>query len=341
MRLVFAGHQNWGVMCLEKLMASRHEVLAVITYPDTFDLQTGPYHEIWYQSVKECAKSYRLPLLQPTDVNSADVYAQLIRLAPDLIVNMAYGQIYSPRIINLPPHGIINLHGSLLPDYKGVTPIASALMNGAREVGVTSHFISERVDCGDILLQRQISISDEDHAMEVFEKTWDLYPELLMQTLESIDKGDCRTIPQLDGAGSYYPRRLRSQEQINWDRPNCEVYNFIRALSYPFRGAYTYCDGKETIVWRVAKTKSSKHVGIPGQIVGWGEHGLLVNTADSTLEVTEFQIEGEARRPVTSVTDSKKYIGKQLGLSLETEVIDLKKRVTDLELLIRADPTFE
>jgi methionyl-tRNA formyltransferase len=320
-------------MCLEALMASHHEVLAVITYPDSFDLQAGPYHEIWYESVKECAGSYQLTVLQPNKVNSTDIHELVERLAPDLIVNMAYGQIYSHSLINISAHGIINLHGSLLPDFKGITPIASALMNGATEVGVTSHFISERIDEGDIILQKKVSISDEDHAMDVFEKTWSLYPELLMESIATIEKGDVCRIPQVRGAGSYYPRRQRSQEQINWDKPTLEVYNFIRALSYPFRGAYTYVEGKQLIVWKVAKTDSGNHMGIPGQIIRMGDRGVIVKTHDSTLEVLEVQAEGQPPRAAQQVISSK-HIGMQLGLSSESELISLRKRMEDLELRI-------
>ena len=314
-------------------MASHHEVLAVITYPDSFDLQTGPYHKIWYQSVKECAESYRLMILQPHKINSTHIFELVQRLAPDLIVNMAYGQRYSNSLINIPVHGIINLHGSLLPDFKGITPIASALMNGVKEVGATSHFISERLDEGDIILQKKVPISDEDHAMDVFEKTWSLYPELLLETIERIEQGDVYRIPQVKGAGSYYPRRQRSQEQINWDKPTVEVYNFIRALSYPFRGAYTHFEGKQLIVWKVAKTDSSHHVGIPGQIIRMGDFGVIVKTYDSTLELVEVQAEGQPPRAAQQVINSK-HVGMKLGSSLEDEIISLRKRMEDLEVRI-------
>lgn len=312
MKIFLAAHQTWGVHCLKHLMNTGRDVVGVLTYPDEFDLQPGPYHEVWYESVGECAKQYRLPLHQPRNLKSPAIFDTLIALRPDVIVNVAMGYRYPKAIIAIPPHGAINLHGSVLPKYRGVTPIASALMDGATEVGVTVHLISEDFDAGDIILQRSVPICEDDHAMEVFEKTWPLYPECLDTALTLLERGSIELQPQKSSDASYYPRRERRQEEIIWDASTKDVYNFIRALSYPFRGAFTYLDNRPLIIWRAKRVDAPLHRGIPGQIVSVGKDGVRVKTLDSVIELISIQLDGSTRSNAADCLKAR-VLGRQLG----------------------------
>jgi methionyl-tRNA formyltransferase len=313
MRVVIAGHQTWGVQCLDALVSSEHDILAVITYPSAFDSQSGPYERVWYESVSRRARDLGLPLYQPEDVNDDSTLAVVDRLAPDIIVNVAYGHIYRRRLLARPPLGIINIHGALLPHYRGVTPIASALMDGASETGVSVHFVGPEVDCGDLILQKKVGIEPGDHADDIFEKTWTLYPTAILEALTHIASHSVVRIPQDPILGSYYPRRSRRQELIDWNSSAEDAFNFIRALSSPFRGAYTYFHGKQVIVWRASCPNVSRHRGICGQIVAVTDAGTGVKTADSVVMMTQVQLEGDVRRDAREVF-SRRDLGCQLGL---------------------------
>jgi methionyl-tRNA formyltransferase len=312
MKIFLAAHQTWGVHCLKHLMSAGRDVIGVLTYPDEFELQPGPYHQVWYESVRECARAYGLPLYQPRSLTSAEIGQVLERQRPDVIVNVAMGYRYPKALIALPRLGAINLHGSLLPKYRGITPIASALMDGATAVGVTVHFLTEEFDSGDIILQRSVQVSGDDHAMEIFEKTWNLYPKCLDEALDLLEHDGIKRQPQAFGMASYHPHRERRQEEIVWRASTEDVYNFIRALSFPFRGAFTYLDNRPLIIWRAKRVITPPHRGIPGQIVAVDTNGLRVKTLDSVIEVTSLQFDGAARGDPLECLGSR-VLGRQLG----------------------------
>lgn len=312
MRIVLAAHQSWGVRCLEAIHASRHTIQAVITYPADFDLQSGPYANVWYESVAEKATELGYLVHRPADINSIALYEAIAAIAPDIIVNVAYGQIYRDRLRSVPRHGVINIHGSLLPKYRGISPIASALIDGANETGVSVHYLEAGIDTGDIILQRRVSINPPDHASELFEITSSLYAPAVLEALEQIETGTAVPTVQDAAMASYYPRRMRRQEAIDWRNSTSEVFNLIRGLSYPFRGAYTYFLGKQLIVWRASSPPVCPHRGFPGQIISTSPQGVVVKTSDSNLLITNVQLESDIPRRASELITSQ-HIGGQLG----------------------------
>jgi len=331
MRILVAAHHTWGVVCLDELVRTGRNVVAVITYPDSFELQAGPYYEVWYESVKCCAERHGIPVLQPSDINSPDCRALIADLAPDIIVNVAYGQIYKAAILEIPPLGIVNLHGSLLPKYRGTTPIVSAILNGDNEVGVSLHFISDRIDEGDIILQRSIVISDDDYPDDVFAKTLPLYPQMLSEGLSQLETGPPQRTPQKSAGASYYPRRERRSEEIDWNGNALQICNFIRALSYPFRGAYTYYERQPLIIWRAALLDNVDcHIGFPGQVISRSEHGVIVKTKDTALSLLQVESADRRRMPANQFL-GRRSVGHRLGLDFDAELRSLSDRVKALE----------
>lgn len=308
MRLIFLGTGALGLPTLRALAHSRHEVLAVFTQPDR---PAGRGLKLQAPPVKELALELRLPVYQPEAIN---LEVDLIRsLKPEAIVLAAYGQILSKELLAVPPKGSINLHASLLPRYRGAAPIQWALINGESVTGLTTFLMEEGMDTGPILLQRELTIAEEDTAGSLEAKLADLGAELVLETLQGLEDGTLVPRPQDHSQASYAPKIKKELALLDWSKGAKELFNLIRALN-PAPGAYTFYKGKRLKVHRSRLGAEPDVSGSAGEVLGFGELGILVQTGQGVLELVEVQPEG--KRPMKGMDFARGYrlqAGEKLG----------------------------
>ena len=230
--VVFAYH-NVGVRCLSALLAQGVRVLLVVTHRD------NPGETIWFESVEALARAHGLPVITPADANAPDVVAQISALRPDFLFSFYYRSMLGPELLALPPRGAYNMHGSLLPKYRGRVPVNWAVIKGERETGATLHQMVVRPDAGGIVDQQAVPIGPEDTAAEVFAKVTAAAEQLLARALPGLIAGTARIRAQDLGKGSYYGGRRPEDGCIDWSRSACEVHDLVRGVAPPYPGAFT------------------------------------------------------------------------------------------------------
>lgn len=294
MRLVFMGTPDFAVPALQALVRGGHDVAGVFTQPDR---PAGRGKNLKPSSVKAAAKELGLPVFQPAAIKTAAGIEQLRALAPECIIVVAYGQILSAEILNLPPKGCINLHASLLPAYRGAAPIHWSVIKGETHTGVTTMLMDKGLDTGDILLKREVPISAEATTGEIHDVLAGLGGELLLETLESLAAGTLKPIPQT-GESNYAPLLNRSHERLDWLGRAEQLHNQIRGLN-PWPGAFALFRGEPLKIWRstlqtaeIDSFKKPEEV-VPGQIIKMVRDSLLVQTGEGILEICEVQPAGK------------------------------------------------
>ena len=292
MRLVFMGTPEFAVPSLEALLNAGHQILLVITQPDR---PKGRGKKLTPPPVKEAALRHGLPVLQPEKVREPTVVERLKMLKPDAIVVVGYGQIIPKSIIDIPRYGIINVHASLLPAYRGAAPVQWAIVHGEKKTGVTTMLIDEGLDTGDILLQRATTIGEEETAVELGQRLATMGAELLVETLEGLEKGTIKPKPQDHSRASYAPMIKKSQGQIDWKQPAEKIFHLVRGMQ-PWPGAFTYFRGKLFHIWR-ARLSGSAGQRPPGTLFVDGRRLLVSCGDDRALELVEVQLEGRKRMP--------------------------------------------
>lgn len=254
MRVVFFGTPDFAVPCLRAILDSgRHTVAAVVTQPDK---PKGRGQELQPPPVKELAVSRGIPVLQPASVRKPPFAPELASLAPDVAVVVAYGKILPPDLLAVPKHGCVNVHGSLLPRWRGAAPIQWAVIAGDRVSGVTTMQMDEGMDTGDVLLVRELPLAPDETAGSLFARLAPLGAELLLETLDGLEKGTLSRTPQ-DGAKATHARMLEKEDgRIDWKKTAVEVDCHVRGMS-PWPGAFTvYGGGKTLKVHRVHVTRT-------------------------------------------------------------------------------------
>lgn len=295
MRLVFMGTPDFAVPSLRALVQDGHEVLAVFTQPDR---PAGRGKKLKSSPVKVAAEDLKLPVLQPAKIKFTESVAQLSQLAPDCIVVVAYGQILSREILAIPTYGCINVHASLLPAYRGAAPIHWAVMKGEGVTGVTTMYMDEGLDTGDMLLKAEIPILPEMTTGEVHDTLAELGGQLIARTLQMLEAKRIRPIPQ-SGDYSYAPLLTREDELIHWDKSAGELHNQIRGLN-PWPVAFTSFKGEMLKIWRseMKSWDTNPVAKQPGEIIKIDEDGLWVQTGNREfLKITEVQPAGKRRMP--------------------------------------------
>lgn len=286
---VFAYH-DIGFECLKVLIEAGEEVVAVVTHEDE------PGEEIWFSSVAQLARKGQLPVYTPSNPNTADFVHLMRGLAPELTFSFYYRRLLSKELLEIPRLGGINLHGSLLPKYRGRAPINWVLVKGETETGVTLHYMVEKADGGDIIAQRRVPIDAEDTALDLFKKMTVAGRELLRDTLPLIKDGTAPRIPQDDGMATSFGRRRPEDGKIDWVQPAKSIHNLIRAVTHPFPGAFTFCEGKKLYVWRAvpADSELSGASSVPGTVEAAEKgKGMVVRTGTGRLIVNRVQLEGK------------------------------------------------
>lgn len=302
MNIIFMGTPDFAVPSLQALLDEGYGVTAVVTQPDR---PKGRKRVLTPPPVKVEAERRGIPVLQPEKLRQPDSVEALRQLAPDLIVTAAYGQILPKSVLQLPKHGCINIHASLLPKYRGGAPIHHAILRGERVTGVTIMYMAEGLDTGDMISKVEVPIEDTDTTGTMFEKLSAAGAELLKRTLPDLLAGRIEAVPQNEADAVYSPNIRREDELIDWSRTAADIFNQVRGLN-PFPGAYTLWNGEVLKVWACANPKgagpvpasrSSVLVGgavpRPGTVLQSSELGLEVMTGSGTLWLTEIQPSGK------------------------------------------------
>lgn len=307
--LVFAYH-NIGYECLRFLIEAGEEIVAVVTHKD------DPDEEVWFRSVAELAARHRLRVLTPSKPNAPAFVHRVRRLAPDLIFSFYYRRILSGNLLSAARLGGINLHGSLLPKYRGRCPINWALIYGEKETGVTLHHMTENADAGDIITQRRVAVSIEDTALTLFHKMTIASRELLKETLPLIKAGKAPRIPQDSRAATTFGGRRPEDGKIAWDQSATEIYNLVRAVTHPYPGAFTFYNGTKLTIWRAMMDFQStkRPAGLPGKVMAKENNGIVVCTGQGNLLVTQAQFEGDKEMAAGELLEQYRLaVGTVLG----------------------------
>jgi len=293
-RIVFAGTGEFGVPCLEALVGSDdHFVLSVITQPDR---PAGRAQKLLASPIKECALRHQLTVFQPEDVNSASSLSQIRYQKPDLMVVVAYGQILKKPILELPELGCWNVHGSLLPKYRGASPIAAAIRDLQKKTGVTIMQMNEGLDTGDILGKVATRIRPGETTGLLHDRLAKKAGPLLLYLLERAKKGKLKSARQNSQEASVAPRMKKEDGKIDWAKNPEEIDAHIRAMQ-PWPGAYTWIpDGQDQKMLKIFSVILSRRAnGKPGEVVEVNPHGILVAAKKGGVLLREVQLEGRKR----------------------------------------------
>ncbi|WP_455244997.1 methionyl-tRNA formyltransferase [Petrachloros mirabilis] len=309
MRIVFMGTPDFAVPSLEALLKSGDEVVGIVTQPDR---PKGRGQVMALSPVKQVALRESIPILQPTKMKDPEFLAALTAWRPDLIAVAAFGRILPPAILSLPPHGCINVHGSLLPKYRGAGPIQWAIINGETETGITTMLMDEGMDTGAMLLQEAIPIEPNDTAGSLSPKLAELGGRLLVQTIAQLKAGSVVPRPQDHAKATMAPLLKKEDGVIDWALPALSIANRIRGLT-PWPGAYTFFGSDR---WTISKAVSSAEQSreTPGCIVAVAKDAITVSTGEGSLTLQEIQPANSRRMTVAQyLAGHSVEIGQELG----------------------------
>jgi methionyl-tRNA formyltransferase len=283
--LVFAYH-NVGHECLGVLVRSRQNIIAVITHED------NPNEEIWFRSVASVARQLGIPVYTPGSVNTPEWTERIRAMAPDIIFSFYYRKMINEEILKIPRLGAFNIHGSLLPKYRGRVPVNWAVLRGETETGATLHHMVKRADAGDIVDQEAVPIGPDDTAFDVFNKVTLAAKAVLERQLDAILAGNAPRTVQDESQATYFGGRKPEDGRIDWTASSEGIYNLIRAVTHPYPGAFTEARGQRFFIW-MAKPLN-RGAGRPGEVLSTVP--LRIATGSGSLEVTRYQWEGESER---------------------------------------------
>lgn len=244
MKAVVLAYHNMGCIGLESLLKNGFEITAVFTHKD------DPQEHLWFRSVAQLAAQHHIPVFAPDDVNHPLWVEKIKAMQPDMLFSFYYRKIIKEPLLKIPQQGCFNLHGSLLPKYRGRAPINWVLINGETETGVTLHYMTSKPDEGDIVAQSKIAISDDDTAQTLNDKLVALAGEMLDRCLPLLKNGSAPRIAQDHSQATYFGRRQPKDGKINWDKSACEIRNLIRAVTQPYPGAFSFAGNRKLLIWK-------------------------------------------------------------------------------------------
>lgn len=294
MRIIFMGTPDFAVASLAALLQTGEEVVAVITTPDK---PAGRGQKMHQSAVKKYAVARGLPVLQPEKLRSPEFITQLQSYQADLQVVVAFRML--PEVVwNMPPMGTINVHASLLPQYRGAAPINHAIINGETYTGVTTFLLQHEIDTGNVLFSQRVDIGADDTAGQLHDKLMHVGAEVLLKTVNALKSNEVNPVPQAQMNTAELrtaPKIFKEDCRIVWDRPTDEVYNQIRGLS-PYPAAYTVLNGK---VLKIFETEKGQPFGkTAGEYITDEKTYLSFATQDGSLSITSLQLEGKKRMHV-------------------------------------------
>lgn len=287
MKVVYMGTPEFAVPCLKALI-DKHEVMAVISQPDK---PKGRGKKLLPTPVKEEALKHNIPVYQPEKIKDEAFIEQLSKIDADIFVVAAYGQILPEAILNMPRYGCINVHGSLLPKYRGAAPMQQAVIDGEEVTGITIMYMEKGLDTGDMLLKCEIPITPEDTYGSLHDKMSEAGAKLLLEALDKIEKGEITPEKQDDSKATYAHRIEKSMGHIDWSKSSKEIINLIRGLN-PAPGAYTFYNEEMIKLWKAVEVNEN-YSGTPGEIADINpKKGFTVKTGDSAVLICEMQAKG-------------------------------------------------
>ncbi len=282
MRAVVLAYHDIGCVGIEELLRNGIEIAAVFTHTD------DPQENLWFHSVAELAANHNIPVFAPDDINHPLWVRRIRDMAPDILFSFYYRHLVKPAILGIPPVGCLNLHGSLLPKYRGRCPANWVLINGETETGVTLHHMTAGPDAGDIVSQKKVAISDDDTARSLHEKLAQASRELLSEILPRIRNGTAPRVPQDAAQATYYGGRRPADGEIDWTQMPHQIRNLVRAVTRPYPGAFSYVGDRKCLFWAVSAGPYDPGKSPPGTIVS--AEPLVVACGRGAVRVDSGQV---------------------------------------------------
>jgi methionyl-tRNA formyltransferase len=288
-RILFFGYSEVGYDCLSLLLERGDNVVALVTHED------NPHEKIWFKTPAVAARERGLPVFTPESVNTPEWRERIAALQPDLILSVYYRHMIGTRILALPRLGAWNLHGSLLPGYRGRAPINWAILHGEPRIGMTLHRMVKSADAGAVVDQEGVDLSPRDTAEQAFRKVLPCARRVLARQIDALLMGTATETPQDEAKATYFGGRKPEDGRIAWTQTSAQIFNLIRAVTDPYPGAFTEVGGARLMVWWAEPDSPAAHGrrGRPGEILSVAP--LVVATADGALELTKTEWRG---RPV-------------------------------------------
>jgi methionyl-tRNA formyltransferase len=285
-RILFFGYSEVGFQCLSLLLERGDNVVALITHED------NPHEKIWFKTPAVAARERGIPVFTPESVNNPEWRERIAALQPDLILSVYYRNMIGTKILSLPPLGAWNMHGSLLPRYRGRAPINWAVLHGEPRLGMTLHRMVKSADAGAIVDQEGVAIDPRDTAEQAFRKAMPCARAVLARQIDALLAGTAPETPQDDSQATYFGGRKPEDGRINWTQTSRQIFNLIRAVADPYPGAFTDVGAVRLMVWwgETDSPAASGMRGAPGEVLSLSP--LVVATGDGALELTKTEWRG-------------------------------------------------
>lgn len=313
LKILFMGTPDFAEACLKALVENGQNVVGVISQPDK---QKGRGMKVQYCDVKRYALEKELPVYQPETLKDEAIKGLLEELNPDIIVVVAYGKILPEYVLRFPKYGCINVHGSLLPEYRGASPIQRAVIDGKKVTGVTTMYMDKGLDTGDMLLTREYEIGENTNTGEAFDDLAKIGAELLLETLDGLEKGTITPVKQDDSKATYAEKIFKEECAVSFDDNAWIVHNKIRGL-YPFPGAFCYHDRKMLKLCESRLYKDEAKDGKNGEVIALSKDGILVKCRDGAVLLTKVKPEGKGVMNAVDLINGRKIA---LGDMLSPEI---------------------
>jgi len=294
MRIVFMGTPDFAVPCLKVLLEHKHDIAAVVTQPDR---AKGRGKKLAPPPVKVLAEEAGIPVYQPERIKTPEFVQILRELKPDVMVVVAFGQLLSQEILDIPPLGCINVHASLLPKYRGAAPINWCIINGEHTTGVTTMYMDKGLDTGDMILKKEIHIMENETAGELHDRLMLLGAAVLEETIVLLEAGTALRFPQEESKATYAPIMNKSLGRIDWSKAASDISNLIRG-TYPWPGAFSTYEGRVFKIFSAKAAGEDERNECPGCISRVSADSITVSCGTGSLMINELQFENEKRMDV-------------------------------------------
>jgi len=281
-RILFFGYSEVGYSCLDVLLGRGDHIVALITHED------NPVEKIWFKTPALAAREHGVPVHTPDSVNTPEWLARISDMRPDLILSVYYRNMIAQSVLDIAPFGAFNMHGSLLPKYRGRAPINWAVLHGESKIGMTLHRMVKRPDAGEIIDQEGVTISPDDTAEQAFRKVLPCARMVLARQIDRLLSGTANGTPQVESDATYFGGRKPEDGRIDWSRPSLEIFNLIRAVTDPYPGAFTDVADARLMVWWASPLSGQS--GRPGEILS--TNPLVIATGDGALQLIRTEWRG-------------------------------------------------
>ena len=291
MKIVFMGTPDFAVGALEALIAAGHEITAVVTQPDKAKGRSG---QLTFPPVKECALRHNIPVFQPKKIKTPEAIEQLKTYPADVFVVAAFGQILSQEILDMPPYGCLCVHASLLPGYRGASPIQNVILQGEEKTGITIMQMDAGIDTGEMLYQKEIDIERTDTFETLHDKLMVLGGEAIVEALPLLEAGSLEPVSQDEELSSYAPIITKGMGKIDFTRPAYEIELKVRGMN-PWPSAYTTYHGKQLKIWEAVAEEQAPKEASCGKILAVNKDSVVIGTGKGILKIYSLQLEGKKR----------------------------------------------